>query len=407
MKYAKKVKNKLNQLIGEIARNPDPYVHNPGRDFSRKRKLGLKETMQLTISMEAGSIKKELLEFFHYDINTVSASAFIQQRRKLTNKAFYTVMHQLNEAFTGKNYRGYNLIACDGTILNLPLDAGDDTYYYHTRNGQDEYYQMSVSAMYDLCRRRYIDAEMQPRLKANERNALHIMLERQPFNPKTIIIADRGYEQYDLLAHIEQLKMFYVIRVKDNKSGGMVKENPDIYQRTRCINSKYFTNRERPYYKMTIRILRIKIAENNYECILTNLPEDEFPTEEIKKLYKMRWGIETSFRELKHTIGLTYLHSKKVEFIEQEILARLILYNFCEIITAHVLVTQKNTKHIYQLNYTMAIQICHRFLKNWIEKSPPDVESLIAKYLLPVRSDRSYPRKKVYRAPVKFTYRAI
>ena len=50
--------------------------------------------------------------------------------------------------------------------------------------------------------------------------------------------------------------------------------------------------------------------------------------EEIKELYHKRWGIETSFRELKYAIGLSALHSKKRESIKQEIYARLLLYNF-------------------------------------------------------------------------------
>lgn len=61
----------------------------------------------------------------------------------------------------------------------------------------------------------------------------------------------------------------------------------------------------------------------------------------------MRWGIETSFRELKYTIGLTRFHSEKTEYIKQEIWVRLILYNFCEIITTRVVVQQKATrKHL-------------------------------------------------------------
>ena len=54
---------------------------------------------------------------------------------------------------------------------------------------------------------------------------------------------------------------------------------------------------------------------------------NEFSTEEIKELYALRWGIETSFRELKYAVGLTSFHSKKHEYIIQEIWARLLLYN--------------------------------------------------------------------------------
>ena len=70
---------------------------------------------------------------------------------------------------------------------------------------------------------------------------------------------------------------------------------------------------------MEFRALRFPISEDSYECIITNLPSAEFNAEEIKKLYAMRWGIETSFRELKYAVGLTSFHSKKREYIIQEI----------------------------------------------------------------------------------------
>lgn len=87
----------------------------------------------------------------------------------------------------------------------------------------------------------------------------------------------------------------------------------------------------------------------------------------------------------------------------QEIYARLILYNYCEIITMNVVIHQKDTKHTYQMNYTIAIHICRYFLRNDI--SPPDAEKLIQKNLLPVRPERSDPRKVRPKSAVSFLYR--
>jgi len=58
-------------------------------------------------------------------------------------------------------------------------------------------------------------------------------------------------------------------------------------------------------------MIRIKISDDKYETLVTNLRVDEFSADDIKKIYKLRWGIETSFRELKYHIGLTTFHSKK------------------------------------------------------------------------------------------------
>ncbi|MBE6018134.1 MAG: transposase [Lachnospiraceae bacterium] len=71
-----------------------------------------------------------------------------------------------------------------------------------------------------------------------------------------------------------------------------------------------------------------------YETLLTNLPEDAYPPDRLRGLYNQRWGIETSFRSLKYTTGLLHLHSKKVACIKQEIYAKVIMYNFTEMVTS-------------------------------------------------------------------------
>ncbi|WP_282432990.1 transposase [Desulfosporosinus meridiei] len=48
-----------------------------------------------------------------------------------------------------------------------------------------------------------------------------------------------------------------------------------------------------------------------YKTVYTNLNAEDFPPEKIKQLYNLRWGIETSFKELKYAVGLASLHSKK------------------------------------------------------------------------------------------------
>lgn len=288
-----------------------------------------------------------------------------------------------------------------------------------------------MNALYDLCQRTYVDAEIQPGRQQNEDRAMCHMVDRYD-GEKAIFIADRNYESYNIFAHIEQKGMYYLIRVKDINSSGMLRNMklPDtasfdtdksfILTRKQTKEVKadkekyrfiptnstfdYLDLHKNKFYEMNIRIVRFPISENSYECIITNLPRNEFSSEEIKWLYQKRWGIETSFRELKHAIGLTRFHAKKVEYIKQEIWARMLLYNFCEIITTRVVVIQKtNRKHIYQVNYTRAIRICCFFIRT--EKAPPDVEYLIRQELLPVRPGRSNPRKVRSTSHISFLYR--
>jgi hypothetical protein len=103
---------------------------------------------------------------------------------------------------------------------------------------------------------------------------------------------------------------------------------------------------------------------------------------------------------------MQHFHSKKAECIFQEVYAALIVYNFTEWITAQVIVCESKRKHAYKVNFSVAVHICRKFLAE--KMHPPDVESLIAKYIVPIRPNRKYERhlsKHSKGAAINFTYR--
>lgn len=92
-----------------------------------------------------------------------------------------------------------------------------------------------------------------------------------------------------------------------------------------------------------------------------------------------------------------------MEYICQEIYAKLLQYNFCEIISANIILEERNRKYTYQLNYTMAIQICRHYLRQTFVTI--DVEGLIKKELSPQRPHRQYQRRVIKKRWVSFAYR--
>lgn len=157
------------------------------------------------------------------------------------------------------------------------------------------------------------------------------------------------------------------------------------------------------FYSLSFRVVRFKITEDTYETVVTNLDAHTFPPKELKKLYAMRWGIETSFRELKYTIGLLHFHAKKVEHIYQEIFARLIMYNFSELISSAVIIQKTDNTYAYKANFTVAVHVCRQFFLGNV--SPPDVEAIIRRNVSPIRPGRSRPRNMSAKHAVSFIYR--
>ena len=157
------------------------------------------------------------------------------------------------------------------------------------------------------------------------------------------------------------------------------------------------------FYELKFRIVRFPISDDSYETIITNLDSKRYTLSELKKLYAARWGIETSFRDLKYTIGLLDFHSKKAMCIHQEIYARLIMYNFAEMITSHVVIEKKQRKYTYKANFSVAAQMCRLFYQG--KTTSPNLETIIARNIIPIRPDRHRERKLTVKVFHGFLYR--
>lgn len=430
--YSVKVKKTLNKIIDEMSENRDRYVVSPGHDFTRNRKLTFQKFMTLMLSMGNSTIANELLDFFSYDAKTITTSGFIQQRKKVLPYAFEYLFNKFTYSYKYNLYKGYRFLAVDGTTLTIPLNRDDHSTYIKPSKVNRGYNSLHLTALYDLTNKTYMDAIVAPIRKNDERKCLIEMVKRSPINVPTIVTADRLYESYNLFAHIENKNWNYLIRAKNPNSTGILKglslpksEEFDVtidLALTFCVSkslkktlkgykriggSSHFDllpNRK-GIYPMSLRILRIKTGENKYTCLITNLDREKFSVENIHALYKMRWGIETSFRELKYSIGLRSFHSKSVTCITQEIFARLVMYNFSSIITRHVTIEFRTTKYNYHINFAVAIRVCKHFLSYKSNARPPDVEEIIKTHILPIRENRSANRKIKGQSAVSFIYR--
>ena len=435
------VRTHLLKCIRNISENVWLYSKAPGKDFTRNRKLSFETMIKTLLCIEGGSITNELMKRFGCRADTVSSSAFVQQRNKILPEAFETIFKMFAEnTNTGPLYKGYRLFAVDGSDIQIPTNPQDADSYYPGTNGQKAYNLMHLNAMYDLLQRTYVDVIVQKSRVCDECRSLADMVDRSSIKQPVIIIADRGYESYNVLAHIQEKGWYFLIRVKDaGQSGGFTfgldlptldtfdfplqlsltrKQTKDTKLLCKQRNNYKFIpsnstfdylphkcRRHLPavFYRLPFRVVRFPITETTFETVVTNLPVELFNTSELKKLYAMRWGIETSFRELKYTVGLLNFHAKKTEHILQEIFARLTMYNFSELITSHVVIQKHNRKHAFRANFSAAVHICRQFFLG--NASPPDVEALIARNVSPIRPGRSRPRGLSAKTAVSFIYR--
>lgn len=434
MNNSKHLKKVLNHAISIVSNSPSLFVFNPETDFTRDRLLTFETVIKNIICMETGSLKDELLKLNDYSCSTPTASAFVQARSKIKHDAFVSIFNIFNEkSQTVKTYKGYRLLAIDGSVLPIDNSISDaDTTMLKCNHYGTIYSAFHLNASYDLLECTYKDLIIQGQAKMDENGAFYQLVDRYKGN-KAIFIADRNYESINGFAHVVHSGNKYLIRVKDIHSQtsitrsfnplpdgefdidvsrlltrrytNYIKEHPEIYKfMPKNQRFDYFYEDKNEPYEFHARIVRFKITDDTYECIMTNLSRDEFSLEEIKELYSKRWGIETSFRELKYAIGLSALHSKKRELIKQEIYARLILYNFSQRIIQKIKLKKQKRKYIYQVNFTRAFHIIREFLRKKSGK-PLIPEMLIINEILPIRPNRSNVRNLKHKDVVCFNYR--
>ena len=419
--YPKHINSTLRSVIREMAKHPEDFCRCPEKDFTRNRKLPFEKLLTLLVKMGGHSLRDEMLDCLDFKATPATVSALVQQRCKLLPEALEYLFREFTDrCHKPKLYKGYRLLAVDGSDLQFTANPNDPLSYFPGVNGQKPYSFLHLNALYDLNSNLYLDAVVQKRRAANENAALVSMVDRSEISGPVILTADRGYESYNTLEHIRKKGWHFLVRLRESK--GIIsslslpegdfdmpvqlfltrKQTKKLKELQKEFPGKYRflpTNANFDYlpwgtdglYPFSFRIVRFKISEDSTETLITNLDKDSFPAEELKRLYHLRWDIETSFRHLKYTIGLSLFQSKKVEYITQEIFARLTMYNFCELITSHVVIQKKRGKHVYQTNFTAAVHICRQFLRGAVP--PPKVEALIEQQVIPIRPGRSTPRK--------------
>lgn len=441
-----KIKDLFHSAVKHVVSDIAQYSQHPEKDFSRNRKLSPDKLIPYLVAQGSSSTKVEMIDFWGMDESMPTASALNQQRSKLKSDALQAVLKQFNAAVNtldtaASDACDYRFLAADGstcTFFSTP-DFAPDEYYCSPGNSIKGAYSMHLNAFFDLSTHTYTDALIQPVHNKNEFSAFCDIVDRHDIidGIKNVYIGDRGYCSYNNMAHVIDQGQYFLFRTKDIHSKGLVGNfdfpdegsfdirvkvtlvrsrsekvsyDPKSYVRFIDQASSFDFIRYGSYetYEMEFRIVRFPISASDYECIVTNLPEDEFPPERIKTTYFARWGIESSFRKLKYTIGLSNFHSCKPEFIEQEIWANLIAYNITEVMINHTILEERERKHDYKVNFTVAAHICRVFLRLATEKDKCDVMRLLQRELIPIRNERQYPRLQTahFRKPRYFIYRA-
>lgn len=168
----------LDSVIDDVTSHIQDFTKSPN-DFTRNRKLNAITTIKDTLNMQGNSLNTELIDAFPNLDDRMTASAYEQQKAKLTPDVFKCIFDAYNKMLLHpRTMQGYRVFAIDGSDFNPPYQS-KSAFVMNVSNGRPRkdgkpikpFSQIHANMLYDLENRTYQDCVLQPKSQSNEREA--------------------------------------------------------------------------------------------------------------------------------------------------------------------------------------------------------------------------------------------
>lgn len=442
MNAAAQIKTEFETAIDQsVAYMKDEWAGEVWAFSRRPRRASASDIVRITCLMGGGNLKQELSAFPGLQL---AVSSYVEAKGKIPPPVYYDLLRRFNaihEAVTPPMlWHGKRLIGIDGCCVNTCYNPSAPSFMPSSTCAKGGYNQYKANLMVDLLSNEPIDVSLQPISHQNEHAAALGMLAFNPLSVPSVLVCDRAYSTYPMLAEMQNMENCdFIIRTKGGPGAmkpiralGREREEFDediefvltdnqkqeskrqghIYIPTGSAKGNspktYISRFAQPLpYLMKLRVVRCKLpGTENYETLLTSLKrENGFTAEDIVVGYGKRWKQELFHKFWKYSAGIAHTHCRREDFSQIEIYASLAVSSVIWKIINAVPVQQKDTrKYEYALNATQATFLIREFLKT----PGADADQLmadLARYVVPVRPGRADVRRLQPHSFVPFEYR--
>jgi hypothetical protein len=347
-----------------------------------------------------------------------SGAAYCEARARLPLAVLRRVLAQTCQASRSGHHEprwhGHRTFIADGTSFSMP--DTDELQDHFGQSGQQQpgcgFPVAHVLAMFDVATGLLIQVLASP-LRT------HDMSQAAQLHPELstgdVLVADRGFSSYVHLALILQAKLQAVFRVhqrqlvsfrrdrrlSDKQPRGTVAQQAS----SRLVRKLARFDQIVEYWKPAIcpewldpatyaalpeaihvRELRYRTNTPGFRTraitlVTTLLDVEEYTVDELARLYRRRWDIETNFAHLKTTMGMDVLRCQSVEGVLKELTMFALVYNLARLVM--LAAAQAHGAPLAQISFVDALrwlaEACHH---------EPELELQIN----PARRNRVEPR---------------
>jgi hypothetical protein len=405
----------------------DPAVKDAYRglptDFTRDRYFTFPRICVAILKERARSAQARMLRMFNDGAfgaadECPTASAFYQARAKVLAEFFHEwtckAVSFYNDNFSEYSlitrWRGWRVWAVDCSIIRLP-DTPETRYFYSIQTNQfpdSETVCGLASIAHDVLNEVPMNACLE---KAQAEKDLLFKHHFKYFRQDTIVLYDRGYADYAVVATHVVRGINFVIRFPSSNTYKDVEEFVKSSEQDRIISL-----RASPRYKaqvkageypdhVRVRLVKIVLRTGEVEILMTSLLDQvKYKIADIKVLYHMRWGVETSFDRLKNQLEVECFSSGNANNVKQDFHAAVFLQVLEAIMSKaqdwqiRARSIQRGSKHVYRINKSKAYTILSDHLVGLFLKGVDSMTKHTEMYQKEIRSCKSPIRPNRHKA---------
>lgn len=373
----------------------------------------------MIVNLFKRSLSVEIREFFEVLVgkDSPTKSAFCQQRQKLKALFFQLWNHVLAEGFyryygaAVKHWRGFRLLACDGSTLYLPATPPVQQHFGTQRNQHAGVPMARALQIRDVLNELTVWAGLYP-IRCGEAT---ILLENlQHLAGGSLLLLDRGYPGFVLMYALGQQSspLHFVMRCRLGFNAQVVAfvnsglkdqvvlftASPEAKARLRkmgyCVPA---------CLSLSVRMVKVCLPGGGTEVLLTNLLDQRlYSATDLRELYGLRWNIETAYDTQKNQLQVEQFSGLSVCTIEQDYQACVFVQNLQTLIEKQcgdfILKRSAQRKHPCQVNTNCCwAALKHNVARLLLTQDPLPllltIQKAFQQYLEPLRAGRTYKRR--------------
>jgi Transposase DDE domain len=356
------------------------------------------------------------------DPTQVTEEAFAKARQRMPLTFWIQLILLLGERFEAEHaerlrFRGFRLLAIDGTRLTLPDEKALRAFYGTASNGKGQHNaQARMVLLQSPLTRLPLAYQLQP-VKVGE-----VTMARQlaaGLRAEDFVLLDSGYVSYGLLWDIQHRGAFFCIRLQCAMNLRTLRRDQhtgERWVRWTPKDSRGQWRREGLPRSLDLRLIEYHVPGHRRIQLVTNVLSNQrlsYPDfcrltttagvaeKMLPGLYHLRWQIETSFAEMK--IGQQMeggFRSRTPAGISYEVAGHVVLY-----LLVRWLIVEAAVRHgvdPLRISFSNALRELRQIWATMVVSSPewvarvllPRLLERIASHIVLLRPGRSYPRKK-------------